>query len=776
MTRNSKDRPAIGIGLYNRSRRAPIRYGIAGLGLCFFCYASYLAWVVLTQFETRRWDLPAKVYAAPLELYAGEDLTPQALLGELRRLGFRQVETPLAPGTYQFRRVDEHVDLVTRPFRFFEGLEPSRIFHLQFAGNRILQISDELGRPVSVFRLDPALIGSIYPAHAEERIVVEPNDVPPMLVAALKAIEDQRFDEHHGIDPRSIARALWVNLRSGEIRQGGSTLTQQLVKSYFLSNEQTLSRKLREAVMAIVLDLAYDKTELMTAYINEVYLGQEGTRAIHGFGLASRFYFGKNLADLELHEIALLVAALRGPSYYDPRRFPARARERRDLVLELLAERDVISPDAGAAATSRDLDVVERQGAATNYYPAFIDLVRRQLHSAYHEEDLATKGLVVFSTLNPMIQADAERALSEGLLRIEADGLSGDGLLDGAVVVTSPQNAEVVALVGGRRTGFDGFNRALDAHRPVGSLIKPVVYLAALETGRYSLASTVDDQPLEIPLEGGRVWSPENYSGETHGTVSLLRALTESFNLATVRLGMDVGADRVAELLGRLGLERTPPAYPSLLLGAVDLTPMEVAQIYNSLANGGFRAPLRALSAVLNADGEPLRRYPLQVSDASSPAAVYQLNQGLVQVIERGTGRGARNWLSAEHTAAGKTGTSDEFRDSWFAGFTGDHLAVVWLGADDNRPTGLTGATGALRIWAPLVADLHDSAYRPPKPDALDDVWIEYATGLAASTRCADAVSLALPLDVELEAKPGCGVQLKQLGRRVKRWVDRIVN
>ncbi len=760
---------------FKRLRQKPIRYAIAACVVLGASYAGYLSWVVLSQFETRQWDLPARVYAAPLELYAGRPLSRDDVVGELRRLGYREVETLGAAGTY--RLGPNALNLVTRPFQFADGIAPSRALALRFAEDRLITLSDEQAQPLPVFRLGPAQIGSIFPTHGEDRLVVEPNEIPPLLVEALKAIEDQRFDEHHGIDPRSILRALLINLRSGEIRQGGSTLTQQLVKSYFLSNEQTLVRKLREAVMAVVLELAYDKPELMTAYINEVYLGQDGSRAVHGFGLASRFYFGKSLTELELHEIALLVAELRGPSYYDPRRYPDRARERRDLVLQLMADRGVISARDSMVAATRNLDVVDRQGAGTNYYPAFMELARRQLRMEYREEDLATKGLSVFSTLSPIVQAHAERELASGLARLETDRSLDPESLEGALIVTSPQNAEVLALVGGRRSGFDGFNRALDAHRPVGSLLKPVIYLAALESGRYSLASPIDDTAIDVPLEGGRVWSPKNFTDEAHGTVSLLRALTESFNMATVRLGLDIGAEHVAELLGRLGLERTPKAYPSLLLGALDLTPFEVAQIYNSLANGGFRAPLRALNAVLDVDGEPLRRYPLQISAASDPAAVYQLNQALVQVIERGTARSARSWLPRELTVAGKTGTSDEFRDSWFAGFTGDHLAVVWVGADNNAPTGLTGAAGALQIWAPLVAALRGTrSYAPPKPASLEDIWVEYSTGLAANTRCADVVLLALPPDVALEAKAGCGIQLRTLGRSVKRWVDRLIN
>jgi len=762
-------------GFVQRLRKTPIRFAVAGLCVAAIGYVAYLAVTVLTQFETRYWDLPARVYAAPLEIYPGRALDRDEIVAELQRAGYRRVDSLGASGTY--RPGADSLAVVTRPFRFPDGLEASHSVTLRFADGRIARIDDERGQAVPIMRLEPAPLGNIFPSHGEDRLVVEPKDIPPLLIAALKAIEDQRFDEHFGIDPRSIARALLVNLRSGEIQQGGSTLTQQLVKSYFLTNAQTISRKIREAIMAVVLELAYDKQALMTAYVNEVYLGQDGARAIHGFGLASRFYFGKTLTDLDLHEIALLVAALRGPSYYDPRRYPERARERRDLVLELLAARGVVTSADAAYAAQHQLDLVSRQGAGTSYYPAFIELVRRQLRSDYRDEDLATRGLAVFATLVPGTQIAAERALADGLERLEVSRALEPGFLEGAVVVTDPHSAEVLAVVGGRRAGFDGFNRALDAQRPIGSLVKPAVYLAALESGRYSLASPIDDLPVEVSLANGTVWSPRNFDDEVHGTTSLLRALTESFNMATVRLGMDIGPERVADAIARLGLDETPAPLPSLLLGALDLSPFEVAQVYNTLANGGYRAPLRAVTAVLDSTGKPLGRYPLEITEAVDPDVLYQLDQALVQVVERGTGRSARTWLPESLTLAGKTGTSDEYRDSWFAGFTGNRLAVVWVGADDNAPTGMTGAAGALTVWAPLVASIDDTqSFAPPRPATLDDVWIEYATGLAATPRCADAVALALPSDATLEAKPGCGLALRNLGRNVKRWVERLVD
>lgn len=754
--------------------RKPLLAGTAALLLAMAGYTAWLGSVITAQFEQRRWNAPAAVYAAPLELYRGLAMTAVELTGELRRLGYRESAELGRGGT--FRRSRGGVELVTRRFRFEDGPQPALRLEVGFEGGRIERLTDGNERAVALARLDPLRIGSIFPSHGEDRIIVRPHEIPPLLVDALKAVEDRRFDEHHGIDLTGILRAASVNLRAGGIEQGGSTLTQQLVKNYFLSPERSFLRKVREAAMAIVLELRYEKDDILTAYVNEVYLGQDGARAIHGFGLASQYYFDKRLEELELHEIALLVGALRGPAIYDPRHRPARARERRDLVLAVLAERGVVPAGESAEARTLDLGVVDRRSRYTAYHPAYMALVRRQLREQYPERELATQSLRVFTALDPAVQAQAEEALADGLARLERARPLPEGVLEGAVVVTHPQNAEVIALVGGRRSGFDGFNRALDARRPAGSLVKPAVFLAALEQG-YSLADAVDDEPIEVPLETGETWTPANYDDETHGRVSLFRALTESFNMATVRLGMEVGVARIARLLGRLGLAETPPAYPSLLLGAVEASPIEIAQLYNSLANDGFRVPLRAVRAVTDRDGELIARYPLEIAEASDPASVYQLNQALVQVLERGTGRSARQWLPATLTAAGKTGTSEDFRDSWFAGFTGSHLAVVWIGADDNRPTGLTGATGALTVWAPLVAGLRGAAaYRPPMPPSLEEVTVEYASGLVADGRCADVVAIAVSENTELAVKPGCGPGLRRFGNRVKEWFEGVMN
>jgi len=704
---------------------------------------------VTVQFEGRRWTLPARVYAQPLELYVGQTLSAERFALELDRLGYRVAGNPVEPGTY--RRRGDRVDVDVREFRFSDELQKSRELRLGFGGGAIASLKDSQGGDVPVYRLDPLLIGSIFPIHGEDRIVVAPDEVPPLLPAALKAVEDRKFEEHHGIDPKAILRALFANLRAGQIEQGGSTLTQQLVKSYFLDSRRDMRRKSEEAVMAMILESRFEKDDIMNAYINEIYLGQDGTRAVHGFGLASQFYFGKPLAELDLPEIALLVAIVRGPSYYDPRRHPERTLERRNLVLKLLAEQGVVPKEDAERAAKKPLGLADAKRQGSSFYPAFLDLVRRQLRHDYKEEDLTEAGLVVFTTLDPLLQERAEKALSAELDRLEKSGRKASKGLQGVVVVTTPQTGEVVGLVGAREASFDGFNRALDARRPIGSIAKPLVYLAALEQGSYTPASAVADEPVELKLPNGQTWKPENFTKETHGNVTMVRALTQSLNLATVNLGLEVGLDKVADTYVQLGLEEAPAAYPSMLLGAANLTPYDVAQLYNTLANGGFRSPLRAVRAVVDESGKALKAPELEVDTGASPEAVYALDRMLIEVMERGTGQPARRDLPAGLVVAGKTGTSNDYRDSWFAGFSGGNLIVVWVGHDDNSSTGLTGTTGALPVWSKLMGSLSTTSFEPVLPEDLEERWIDYFTGEETSPYCSGAaVRMAFSIGTSL--------------------------
>jgi penicillin-binding protein 1B len=717
-------------------------------------YVLYLDHLVVTQFEGRRWTLPAQVYAAPLELYAGLPLTLAELEHELQRLHYRRADRPDHPGTY--RLAGEHVELALRPARFADETRAAQSLTITAGVKGIESLSDGAGHEVPVLRLEPLLIGSIFPIHGEDRIVLSPEEVPPLLPQALKAVEDRKFDTHHGVDPFAMLRAAWVNMRAGQIEQGGSTLTQQLVRSYFLSSRQTLSRKLREAVMAIALDAHFTKADLMNAYINEIFLAQDGDRAIHGFGLASQFYFGKPLSELDLSELSLLVAVVRGPSYYDPRRHPERALARRNLVLKEMAAQGVIAVADSTAAVHRPLGVTARPAGA--YYPAYLDFVRRTLRRDYHEQDLTEAGLRIYTSLEPRAQNEAERALERELARLDRQHKNRAQALEGAVVVTSPQSGDVIAIVGGRDVGYDGFDRALDAHRSMGSLVKPFIYLTALESGRYNATTVVQDAPVDVKLTGDKHWTPENFTHEVYGPVPVVRALAESLNLATVGVGLDLGLPKVADTLQRFGLPQPPVQVPAMLLGAVEVTPIEAAQLFNGLANGGFRNPLRAVRAVISADGKPLKAFPLEVTPVASPEVMYQLDRMLVLVMDHGTGRSARTLLQPELVVAGKSGTSSDYRDSWFAGFSGSHLVVVWVGYDDNEPTGLTGSAGALPVWARIMTGLGTSSWNAPMPESLVEVHIEYPTGLRAVPSCAaDIVGVAVPADAAVPPHPGCG-------------------
>ena len=553
-----------------RARRFLLRIGWRAALVALVLGAGYVAWLdvrVRAEFEGKRWALPARVYARPVELWPGARLDPDALEAELRRSGYHHADHPGRPGSYH--RVADRFVIETREFRFWDSMEPARRIEIGFDAGVVRRI-DAGGDDVPIVRLDPPLIGRIYPGHHEDRVMVRLHEAPPALVAGLVAVEDHRFFEHHGISPISIARAAWANLRAAAVVQGGSTLTQQLAKNLFLSPERTLTRKVDEAIMAVLLDARYPKEELLEVYLNEVYLGQEGRRAVHGFGLASWFYFGRRLDELDLAEAALLIGLARGASAYNPWRQPERARRRRDLVLDVMAARGVVGHPEAAAARARPLGVRSEVPRGASPHPAFIDLVRRQLSRDYRDGDLRTEGLRIFTALDPVVQSAAERMLARELAAAEQRGGFPAGALQGAVLVARADNGEVLAVVGDRRAQARGFNRALDAKRPIGSLVKPAVYLAALERG-HSIADRVEDEPVEVTLDDGRRWAPRNYDGEHLGPMPFYRALALSRNTAAARLGLAIGVPRVAEVLERLGVA-----------GPIRSSPVPAARVHRS--------------------------------------------------------------------------------------------------------------------------------------------------------------------------------------------------
>ncbi|MGE6375044.1 penicillin-binding protein 1B [Stutzerimonas stutzeri] len=730
-----------------------VKLSIVGL-VILAGFAIYIDAVVQEKFSGKRWTIPAKVYARPLELFVGQKLDKNDFLAELDALGYRRERSVSGPGGASVAGND--IELHTRGFQFYEGAEQSQRLRVRFSGDFVAGLSSANGSALPVARLEPVLIGGLYPAHNEDRILIKLDQVPPYLVETLVAVEDREFFNHFGVSPKSIARAVWVNLTAGQVRQGGSTLTQQLVKNFYLTNERSMTRKITEAMMAVLLELHYDKQEILEAYLNEVFLGQDGRRAVHGFGLASQYFFGQPLAELKLPQVALLVGMVKGPTYYNPRRNPERALERRNLVLDLLAEQQVISADEAAKAKQAPLGVTQRGSMADSSYPAFLDLVKRQLREDYRDEDLTEEGLRVFTSFDPVLQLKAEQAMSETLKRL---GKATEGV-EGAMIVTNPETGEIQAMLGSRQPGFAGFNRALDASRPIGSLIKPAIYLAALEKpSQYTLTSLVEDEPFSVKGADGQVWKPQNYGRQAYGTVYLYQALANSYNLSTARLGLDLGVPNVLKTLERLGASPKWPAYPSMLLGAGGLRPIEVADMYQTLANGGFNTPLRGIRSVLTADGEPLKRYPFQIQQRFDPGAIYLTQYAMQRAMREGTGRSAYNRLPQSLNLAGKTGTTNDSRDSWFAGFSQDLLAVVWLGRDDNGKTSLTGATGALQVWTDFMRRADPLPLQMPVPDNVTYAWVDARSGLGTDERCPDAVQMPYIRGSEPAPGPGCGIQ-----------------
>nr|WP_227515388.1 penicillin-binding protein 1B [Marinobacter salinus] len=728
-------------------------------------WVIYLDAVVTSRFEGRRFEVPSRVYARPLELYDGAGISSGALERELKLAGFRKGDGARA-GSY--RRNGGHFVISTRGFRFPDGDEPRRRLSLNIYADRIQDFSVISGDASPVVRLEPAQIGGIYPSHKEDRVLVQLEDVPALLPATLMAVEDRNFYDHFGVAPLSIARAMLANIRAGQIVQGGSTLTQQLVKNFFLTRDQTLLRKGNEALMSILLELHYEKGDILETYLNEVYLGQAGTRSINGFGLASQFYFGESLKDLDVHQIALLVGMVKGPSYYNPRRHPQRATERRNLVISEMEDAGLIDSVRAARARGLALGVSDKPSYSENRYPAYIDLVRRHLARDYRDEDLRSEGLRIFTTLNPATQYAAEFAVTDTLPRLS----SGETrkALEAALVVTSKDSGEVLALVGGRDPQFAGFNRALDARRPIGSLIKPFIYLSALEQpDRYTLITPVLDKSFVLEFDDGRRWEPKNYDGKERGEVPVHAALSHSYNLPAVRVGLDVGVDVVKANLQAFGVSSEISEYPSMLLGAVAMNPVTVAQMYQGLATSGFNTPLRTIREVTDASGEALTRYSLEVDQVADPAAVHLVQYAMQETMQEGTGKSAYYTVPEELALAGKTGTTDDGRDSWFAGFSGDLLAVAWVGRDDNGGTSLTGASGALPVWSRFMAQVPQHSLSPVVPDGVNYHWVNGKRQALTGEYCDNARFMPFISGSEPTQEVSCSGTLQ---RRIKGWFE----
>ena len=701
-------------------------------------------------FDGPKWSIPARVYARPLELYEGLAVNQASVTEELQRLGYKNAtSSKIRPG--QFSRQGTTLNLHTRGFKFADGFEAPKPLSINFNNNQISALKDDRDKSIAITRLEPQVIGRISPAQTEDRLLIRLEQLPEGLKDALLAVEDPKFFQHNGLSFRGILRAIWVNIKERRFAQGGSTLTQQLIKNLFLTRERSIKRKLTEWPMAIALERRYSKEEILQAFVNEVFFAQDKSRAIHGFGLASLYFFDKPVQELETHESALLVALLKGPTYYNPLRHQQRALERRNLVLKIMHRENLLTEDALASATSKPLGI--SRTATLRQQPAYLDLVKQQLTRDYSTEDLHKNGLNIFTNFDPEVQSKLELAMDTAYDQIAIEhGLNLQALekLQTASVVTRADNGEVLAVIGGRQARFAGFNRALDANRQIGSLLKPFIYTTALEQpDKFNLASLIDDSPVFLEQENGEIWSPENYSGGSFGPVMLLDALTYSLNQASVNLGLEIGVEEFVDSLKRYDLTKEIKPLPSLLLGAIELSVIDVASLYQTLASSGFNTPLRAIREVQASDGQLLQRYQLKVEQRLDDATTHQINYALQNIMRAGTGKRAYRHIAPDVALAGKSGTSNEQRDSWFAGYDGKHSVVVWMGHDDNTPTPVTGSRGALEMWAHAMKNLDASSLRFNSPASIRYANIIPATGKRTRADCPGSVRLPFHRDHE---------------------------
>lgn len=713
-------------------------------GLVLWMYARHVEHVVVEKFSGRRWALPSRIYSDSFLLYPGLDLKASGFRDRLHRLNYRKTgEGDLRKGDY--RESAGHLELFLRDFPYPGKKLTEGLVRITLEGDRVARMeSAASGEELFSLQLEPEIITGLYDSVWEERQIIPLEEVPPLLVRAIVTIEDQRFFEHSGIDPIGIVRAALANLRQRRVVQGGSTLTQQLMKNFFLSEERTFRRKLQEALMALIVERRYSKDEILENYLNEIYLGQSGVQGIFGVWEASQFYFARPPQELSVAEMALLAALIRAPNRYSPYRNPELAKERRDLVLRLLAESGGITVQQYSAAVTEPLRTVNPK-PRRNAAPYFVDFLREELNRHYPPDTLTSEGLRVFTSFDVQLQQVAEQAIRTGLQRLEKlhPKLAAEAgqPLQAALLAIQPQNGEIKAMVGGRSYAESQFNRTVQARRQPGSVFKPFVYLAAFERTAASgepldAMTRLEDAPFAWEYDS-KVWTPANYKDQYLGSVTVRTALELSLNAATARLAHRIGLDPIRDLTRRMGIAGPLPPYPSIVLGALETSPFEVAQAYAVFANGGLRATPRAIKRVLGENGLPIESRPVQIERVVSPESAYLVTRLLQGAIDRGTGRGARE-MGFTRPAAGKTGTTNEERDAWFAGFTPDLLTVVWVGFDHDRPVRLTGAQAALPIWTDFMKAA-TAAYPPSSflpPPGVSVVDIDPESGALASPDC----------------------------------------
>ncbi|MUK50234.1 penicillin-binding protein 1B [Aliivibrio fischeri] len=700
----------------------------------------YLDTVVKKRFDGQLFSLPTVVYSRVLTLSPGQNISLKTVQNELDLLKYQKVRQPQRPGEYSSSSTK--IELIRRPFEFQQGPEPDRHVMLYFNSEGLQKIENRsVMKQMGFLQIEPQFLGMLDADDDQQRLFLRREQFPEVMVDALLATEDRDFYQHDGVSPLAIARAMVVNAKAGRTVQGGSTLTQQLAKNLFLSRERTLWRKVREAYLALILDYRYSKDRILEAYLNEVYLGQTGGEAIHGFGLAAQVYFGRPIEELRIDQLAMLVGMVKGPSYYNPMRFPERVKERRDLVLRLMMQEEILAPHQYEMAASRPLDVKKRATIATRQ-PAYFQQLKWELKEKAGKAYQKGEGLRVFTTLDPLSQQKAEQAVERTVPQLEKRAGKG---LEAAMVIVDRQSGEIRAMIGGSRTGFDGFNRAINAKRPIGSLVKPAIYLSALEApDKFSLATTLDDKPIALKGSKGTTWTPRNFDRKFRGEVPLYYALSRSLNVPTVNLGLMVGLNKVTDTLVKLGVDANEiNQVPSMLLGSINLSPYQVAQMYQTIGNGGRKAALTALKAVVDNDGNLLYENFPKSAAVVPEQATWLTVYGMKRTVSEGTAR----FLNSKYSwaaLAGKTGTSNDSRDSWYAGIDGREVAITWLGRDDNKPMKLTGSSGALRVYADYLSMRSPEVLQLPWPNEVTTAGFDLQSNKTLEPDCSGRVKLPI--------------------------------
>lgn len=759
----------IGAKPKRRFRGLVIKLCVVGL-VALVGYMIYLDAQIKHTFTGNKWEVPAQIYARPLMLKTELEITQKEVIDELKLLGYRHVSRPNSSGEYNVS--GNTLVIQRRAFSFPDGDEPLRKVTVTWRGSRIDQIMDNNANEViPKIRLEPWLVTRMVSSSREDRMLVKLKEVPALLPKALILVEDRDFYQHHGVAPLSILRALVANIRAGRTVQGGSTLTQQLVKNLYLTREKAISRKIKEALMALIIDFRYSKEDILQAYLNEVFLGQNGDMAVHGFGLASYFYFDRPANELSPPEIATLVAMIKGPSYYNPRRHEERVLERRNLVLRILFDANEINRTEYEKYINEPLGLASGASLASGKHPAFMDKVRRELSVILADPGLRDSGVKVFTSLDIYAQRRAEKAIKQTLDGLQSDR---DVQLQGAMLVTDIASGEIRAIVGDRDASFKGFNRALDARRQVGSLIKPAVYLSALEDpASFNLATPIADEPITLENENGQSWSPLNADKKFRGQVPLIQGLTESLNVPTVNLGLRVGLDLVSDTIKRLGVESDFMQVPAMTLGAMSLSPIETNQMYQTISNNGRYIPLHTVTSVVSANDRLVWQHAEFYSQRVDEAATYLLNYALYNVTTQGTAkRVGRTFPNIN--MAGKTGTTDDYRDSWFSGFDRNNVVTVWVGNDDNKPILLTGAGGALPVFINYQKMQAPKSLSRRFPEGLGIAHFDKHTGAVVTAGCPDSLSVPAILDVLPPPRQDCFGRPLTPKSEKKSWWERL--